>query len=190
MDAIEIIYLIGFVIITGLRKYYTGKFKPDREQIKKDSTLDKILLGLIGIAMLLPLLSIWINLFSFADYIPIKVVQWTGLAIFIMSIYLLDRSHSDLGKNWNSQVAINEKQNLIKIGVYKDIRHPMYTAHLLWGIGNALVFANWIVGPAMLITIILFLPQRIKREEKLLMKEFGDEYEDYMKKTGALISKL
>jgi len=87
-------------------------------------------------------------------------------------------------------VAINEKQNLIQNGVYKHIRHPMYTSHLLWGIGNALVFANWIVGPAMLIAFILFLPQRIKREEKLLIEEFGSKYEDYIKKTGALFLKL
>jgi len=190
MESIELIYLASFIIVTGIRKYYTAKFKPDREQEKKSSILDKILLGLIGIAMLLPLLIIWIDLFPFANYQSIEVLRWAGLAIFVLGIYLLYRSHSDLGKNWNSQVAINKKQNLIQNGVYKGMRHPMYTAHLLWGIGNALVFTNWIVGPAMLITVILFLPQRIKREEKLLLEEFGTEYEDYMKKTGALISKL
>ena len=126
----------------------------------------------------------------FANYTTNSLLQWLGIIIFYMGVFLLYQSHSDLGKNWNPEVALNEKQILIHKGVYKRIRHPMYTAHVLWAIGNTLIFSNWIVGPAMLVTTILFLPQRIKREERFLIEVFGEEYTNYIKKTGSLFPKF
>ena len=190
MHTIEIIYLVGFVLGTAVRRYFTGKFKPGKEQMKRTAGIDKLLLALIGISMLLPLVKIWVDIFPFANYIGFVYQQWLGLIIFFLGIYLLYQSHRDLGKNWNPQVALNDQQVLVQEGVYRNIRHPMYTAHILWAMGNALVFTNWIVGPAMIIFCILFIPQRIKREEILLIDSFGPEYQRYIEKTGALFPKL
>jgi protein-S-isoprenylcysteine O-methyltransferase Ste14 len=185
MGTIEIIYLAGFVLATIIRKYYTSKFKPENEQIKQGSLFEKIFLGLIGVAMLLPLVGIWVDLFPFANYTGIPGLQWFGLVLFYFSSYLLYRSHADLADNWNPEIAINKEQKLVQNGIYKKIRHPMYSAHLLWAIANVFIFPNWIVGTCMLVVAIPFLAFRIPREEKLLGEQFP-EYQEYKRTTRML----
>jgi len=190
MTRVEIVYLLLFVSVTVIRKYFTAKFKPEKEQLKQSSSADRLFLGLMGITMLLPVLKIWIDLFPWANYPSNAGLQWLGNLVFLLGIYMLYRSHGDLGRNWNPEVAINAEQNLIQSGVYKRIRHPMYSAHILWAIANTFVFANWIVAPAMLFILILFLPQRINREEAILKDRFGQQYLDYIKTTNSLIPKF
>lgn len=53
---------------------------------------------------------------------------------FAVALWLLWRSHADLGRSWMGTLAIKEKHALVTQGVYRHIRHPMYAAHWLWGI--------------------------------------------------------
>jgi protein-S-isoprenylcysteine O-methyltransferase Ste14 len=74
---------------------------------------------------------------------------------------------------------------LITSGIYRLIRHPMYTSVLLitlaWVLDNInlLRFIVWL----MLLSVLLF---KIKLEEEILSKEF-DDYKDYRSKTKKLI---
>ena len=135
--------------------------------------------------MLLPVVKIWVDFFPFANYTGLALQPYLGLILFYVGIWLLYRSHADLASNWNPQVAINKDQTLVTTGVYSRVRHPMYTAHLLWALGNALIFTNWIVGPSMLILQIIFFAYRIPREEELLASQF-EEYTEYKKRTRPL----
>lgn len=186
MDIIQILYLIFFVLVTAIRKFYTSKFKPEDEQIKEGSAIDRFFLGFVGIAMILPIIKIWIDLIPFADYSGNETIRWIGLVLFAVSGYLLYRSHTDLGRNWNPELAINKEQHLVQTGIYRKIRHPMYTAHLFWAFGNAIIFTNWIIGPLMLLGMIPFLIYRIPKEEKMLTQQFGEEYIQYKTKTRVL----
>jgi len=57
-----------------------------------------------------------------------------GAVTFAVALWLLWRSHADLGRSWMGTLAIKEKHALVTQGVYRHIRHPMYAAHWLWGI--------------------------------------------------------
>ena len=35
---------------------------------------------------------------------------------------------------WSSTIQIKTDQTLVTQGIYKTIRHPIYTAHILWGL--------------------------------------------------------
>jgi protein-S-isoprenylcysteine O-methyltransferase Ste14 len=50
----------------------------------------------------------------------------------------------------------------------------------------ALVAANWFLI-AFLIVSTADLALRIPKEEKMMIEEFGDEYEAYMQRTGRLL---
>ncbi len=64
----------------------------------------------------------------------------------------------------------------------------MYTGMCGFGLGLALVAANWIfVALAAMVIVGLFL--RIPQEEKMLVDEFGEEYQAYKRRTGALLPK-
>jgi protein-S-isoprenylcysteine O-methyltransferase Ste14 len=74
------------------------------------------------------------------------------------------------------------KGQLVTTGIFSYIRHPHYTSLIFVGLGLALfiysIFALVISNIA--ITIIIW---SILDEEKLLIKQFGNEYIEFMKKT-------
>lgn len=190
MGLISILYFIGFILITGVRTYFSIKNKPPKGLDVQFPLVERLFLGLTGVGMIIPLVYLAKDWFSFADYPRIPVLQWIGLAVFFFSSWVLYRSHADLGKNWTPEVAIQEGQSLITSGIFKHMRHPMYASHLYWGIAQVLIFPNWIVGPFLLIAVILLLSQRIGREEAMMMEQFGEEYESYKKRTGRFLPKI
>jgi protein-S-isoprenylcysteine O-methyltransferase Ste14 len=72
-------------------------------------------------------------------------------------------------------------------GVYRHVRHPMYSAFWLWAIAQALLLPNWIAGPAGLVGFGTLFFLRIGREEQLMIEAFGDEYRDYMRRTSRVL---
>jgi protein-S-isoprenylcysteine O-methyltransferase Ste14 len=71
-------------------------------------------------------------------------------------------------------------------GVYRWVRHPMYTAIFLFAIAQGLLLPNWFAGWAGLITFAALYLSRIGNEEKMMREAFGEEYQAYMRRTGRL----
>ena len=73
------------------------------------------------------------------------------------------------------------KGQLVTIGIFQHIRHPHYTSLLIIGFGLALFFYSL---AALLIAIIAvpIMIWSIVDEEKILIKQYGKDYKDYMKK--------
>lgn len=187
---LEVAYLIGLLIASIIRKYYL-KGMTQKGKIKALKGPDGLLLILVAIPMLvLPLLYVFTQKLDFANYQLPLGIGWLGAPTFAIALWFLWRSHRDLGKNFSLTSETKEEQALVTTGVYKKIRHPMYTAHLIWGIAQVMLLQNWIAGPTFLIASIPLYRQRIPREEEMMIKEFGDEYKKYMEKTGRLLPKL
>jgi protein-S-isoprenylcysteine O-methyltransferase Ste14 len=147
-------------------------------------------MSLWGCAQLAGVIYVLTHWLDFADYhLPIWA-GWVGTAVFAAALWLLWRSHVDLGRNWSPTLEINEDHALVTRGVYRRVRHPMYTAHLLWGIAQALLLHNWIAGvPALAVFVLLYM-LRFPREEQLMLDHFGEKYRVYMNRTGRLVPRL
>ena len=91
-----------------------------------------------------------------------------------------------LKDNWSGKVQILEGQRIIKTGLYRFIRHPIYLGFSLCFLGSLFFRINYGALLAFLIMIPLHII-KAKQEEKLLMQEFGIEYSEYMKTTKRLI---
>ncbi|HLE92793.1 MAG TPA: hypothetical protein VI753_16705, partial [Anaerolineales bacterium] len=52
------------------------------------------------------------------------------------------------------------------------------------------ISANWLVGLTWTGMTILEITSRIGFEESLMLEYFGDQYRDYMKRTGRLLPRL
>lgn len=180
----QIIFLIGFVLITAVRTFSVFKYRPQDVPQEFSDPVEKVLLSIIGLAMLVPLLVLFTDWFSFADYHLPEWTAWPGGLLFLAAIWLLYRSHRDLGSNWSPKVEILEGQQLVKSGVYAHWRHPMYTAHLYWALAQPLLVHNWIGGFSLLAAMIPLLLYRVPREEKVLIEEFGVDYEQLRQRTG------
>jgi len=75
---------------------------------------------------------------------------------------------------------------LVKDGLYKHIRHPLYLGEILRNFGIVSIFSS---GYGILFIMIgtIFLLLRINVEEEMLIEAFGSDYEDYKRKTKKLI---
>ena len=184
-------YIVGLVIGSGIRVWYARRYRQKRASIfREEGFLVGLLASLWGIAILLPLLSTFTSWLDFADYqLPIGAGV-AGIVVFAGALWLLWRSHADLGRNWSATAEIKESHRLVTGGVFRHIRHPMYAAHWLWGIGQALLIPNWIAGLSSLVIFIPLYLLRVPREERVMIEHFGDEYREYMKQTGRVLPRL
>jgi protein-S-isoprenylcysteine O-methyltransferase Ste14 len=180
----KIIYFIVFLIASIIRVKYTRPYQRRSMKYDKKTVNNAILISLPGIGMfVLPIVFAFTNWLSFANYQLPTWAGWTGVVLFAFMLWLLWRSHFDLGLNWTPTMQIMDDHALITSGVYQFIRHPMYAAHLIWGIAQPLLLHNWIAGFSMVITLIPGLLYRIPREEQIMLDHFGEQYHSYREKT-------
>ncbi len=112
-----------------------------------------------------------------------------GLLLLIAGTCVNLKGRRDLGKNWANQVTLYTHQQLVEHGVYKYIRHPLYSSIIAMFYGACLVYPNYL---AFLSTSLIFVPfmiYRAKQEEKLLTQNLPG-YTDYRKRTGMFIPKI
>jgi protein-S-isoprenylcysteine O-methyltransferase Ste14 len=66
----------------------------------------------------------------------------------------------------------------------------MYSALVLYSVGQALVVPNWVAGPSNLIALSVVLALRVRAEEQMMVQEFGDEYAAYTARTKRLVPRV
>lgn len=108
----------------------------------------------------------------------------------ICALWLFWRSHTDLGLNWSQTLELRENHQLIKEGVYRSIRHPMYASIWLWCLAQGLMLENWLAGWYAGVAFALMYIVRTPREERMMCEKFGDDYRNYMRHTGRLLPRL
>ena len=186
-NTFEVIFLLGFIAGSVIRVVYTVRRRSVKAEKKYSNMLDIILISAAGIGMDLPFLYLFTPWLDFANYNLPEWSGWIGTAVFAGSVLMLWRSHADLGRNWSATLKILGQHSLITTGVYRYIRHPMYTAHLLWAIAQGLLLSNWLAGWAFLVLSVPLYIVRIPKEEQMMLDHFGEEYRAYQSQTGRLI---
>jgi protein-S-isoprenylcysteine O-methyltransferase Ste14 len=185
------VYFGLVVVASGIRVVYTTRYKKISVAEDHKTVLDALLTGLPGFGMfILPLIYVLTPWLDFADYHLPTWAGWIGVAIFALAVWLLWRSHADLARNWSPRLELLESHSLVTDGVFRHIRHPMYAAHLLWGIAQVFLLQNWIAGFSMLVTWLPGYFYRTRVEERMMIDHFGDEYRSYMERTGRVFPRL
>jgi len=145
-----------------------------------------LLISLTGLGII-PLFYVATGFPRLADY-PFRPAQaWLGLAVVIAACAMFLATHRALGRNWSVSLDVREDHRLITEGVYRHVRHPMYTAFWLWAVAQALLLPNWIAGLSGLVGFGILYFMRVAQEEQLMLETFGEAYESYMARTRRLI---
>jgi protein-S-isoprenylcysteine O-methyltransferase Ste14 len=114
------------------------------------------------------------------------IFQILGVVLAILGLIIAITARKKLAENWSSNIEVKKDHKLITTGVYKYIRHPIYTGIACMGIGTFLVFHS-LLSLLFLLVMITFCVLKLKKEEVLLMKHFPNEYPAYKKRAKALI---
>jgi protein-S-isoprenylcysteine O-methyltransferase Ste14 len=151
------------------------------------TSLETGLLVLAWIGFFIPLIWLASPVLSFAEYPPRPGPLVAGAICFVIGLWLFYKSHADLGTNWSITLEVREQHRLITQGVYSRIRHPMYSALVLYSVGQALVIPNWVAGPSNCVAFVILFSLRVHAEEQMMSEAFGEEYAAYAARTKRLV---
>lgn len=181
------IYLGGIVVRPLIR--LPAFLKADRGAIREDRAWtfgERFFMALVLLGMLVfPLLALGPWLSDLSYHLP-DWAGWSGAVLYTFATGLLWRAHVDLGRNYSPTVRIREGQALVTHGIYGWIRHPIYAAHWLIAIAQALLVHHWIYGLSGLVTWSLLFFYRLPPEEAMMIQVYGQEYRAYMERVGAI----
>lgn len=149
--------------------------------------LETSLLSLAMVGFFVPFVWIASPWLGFAEFRLRPVPLVAGTVLYAGGLWLFHRSHADLGTNWSITLEVREEHRLVTGGVYRRVRHPMYTALLLFSVGQAAVIPNWLAGPSYLLVMALLVALRVGPEERMMRETFGAAYDAYAAGTKRLV---
>ncbi|MGY5852454.1 MAG: isoprenylcysteine carboxylmethyltransferase family protein [Candidatus Thorarchaeota archaeon] len=115
---------------------------------------------------------------------PPLIIWISGLIFLAIGIIIHGWSRyvrQEMAASW----VMRESHKLITDGPYARVRHPSYTSYFF-------CFAGLILMLPSLVSLVLLVGfpgyySAAKTEEELLLTQFGDEYRDYMMKSGRFL---
>ncbi len=187
----RLLFVFMYFIFGGFRIYYRRKTTKTQKTFS-DTPAKRpprtwahvaIFIGIVGMFVayaLFLLIPPWIPWFP----LPFPyLLRWAGVILGLGVIPLLVWTHRTLDRFYSAELEIQTQHQLMTNGPYSRIRHPMYTTFILFTLGTVLLAANLFVTIFGLIVCFSLYPIS-KREEQMLLDEFGDQYHAYMNRTG------
>lgn len=113
---------------------------------------------------------------------PLRIA---GIIILLGALVIRVYAAMTLNKSYSYTLEIREDHKLVTKGLYKYIRHPIYTGVIL-GAFSIPIYSSSLRGFLITILAIPLFMYRIGNEEKMLIEEYGEEYEEYQKHTWKL----
>ena len=115
--------------------------------------------------------------------------RWVGVGIGILCVAGVYWLFSSIGSGITPTSATRTQHTLVTSGPYRWIRHPLYTIGSSLFVAFGMMADNWFIAVLGILTFIL-MAIRTPKEEANLIAKFGDEYREYMKRTGRFLPKL
>jgi protein-S-isoprenylcysteine O-methyltransferase Ste14 len=115
----------------------------------------------------------WRIAFSVLFFVPAPLFSWTGARA--------------LGRQWRIDAGLNSDHELVRSGVYRMVRHPIYTSMFCMLFGTGFMITPL---PTLMLSTMLFIAGteiRVRIEEALLAARFGDAFRDYQRAVSAYV---
>lgn len=116
-------------------------------------------------------------------------IRWIGVGIGILCTLGIYWLFSSIGSGITPTSATRKEHKLVTCGIYHWIRHPLYTIGSSLIVSFGMMADNWFIA---VLGILAFTAMAVRtpKEEANLIEKFGDEYREYMKRTGRYLPKL
>jgi len=186
VSVLRVVLFLGLVfhkVVWEVLKRKNGNPGPRRPQ-KLTHLARAIKTTKVLILLFLVIQTLFLNLFPIAE--NSRGIRIAGIAVFFLGLIIAVIARIQIGKNWIDleDFQVLPDQSLVTNGVYRHIRHPIYTGDLLLVIGLQLALNSWLVLPFLLLIPIVY--HQAAAEEVLLTKAFPD-YAAYRARTRRFI---
>jgi protein-S-isoprenylcysteine O-methyltransferase Ste14 len=188
--------LAAVILITGMSISSYYRRKADRESGEKISrNADGSLMAtVIRIGGLLLWLSPFVYLINPAWMAWSKIglpewIRWLGVVIGVLCVAGVYWLFSSIGGGITPTSATRREHTLVTSGPYRWVRHPLYTIGSSMFISFGMMADNWYIA---LLGILAFIAMAVRtpKEEANLVEKFGDEYREYITRTGRFLPKF
>lgn len=182
-----LIYTISFLCWIAFEAWVflrEGRARRDRSRDRGSASLVLLLLSLgIALGFNLPRLAPGYNMQAF-----FPAFFALGIALIFGGLLFRFWAIRTLGRFFRTRIVIQEQHQLITSGPYRRLRNPSYTAVLMVLLGLGFGIGNWLSVLVFFAAGVIAYATRIALvEEPALMQRFGQEYQDYKKRSWALI---
>lgn len=160
-------------------------YSEDRERVESNPRFKFLAPLCFFLGNAITIYSFWSDSPWILKFHRIGPIEWLGICLSFFASLLHIVSMRHLGANYSPCFDAHRPHEIIKTGPYKYIRHPVYTANLIIGIGTILTSGSLVVL-GMYLYCIFEICRSLVREEKFLAKNFPG-YQDYQKTTHRLI---
>lgn len=182
------VWAIGVIAWFVIRYPYARKARRTATVRSHGWSRERILLAVAGLGLfVIPVLWLASGWPAALNYDLNDAAVTVGAALYGLSLWLFRRSHKDLGRQWSASLEIRESHQIVRAGVYRLIRHPMYASFWLWALAQAFLLPNAMAALSGLVVIAILFFTRIDFEERMLTEAFGDDYRAYMRETKRII---
>jgi protein-S-isoprenylcysteine O-methyltransferase Ste14 len=112
-------------------------------------------------------------------------MQFTGALLAVVCLLGFLDVHFEMGANWRPTALALQDHELVRTGVFRFARHPMYAFFVWFTLAVYMATMNWVlvaVWSCMVVMVLL----RIPREEQIMEHLFKDKYIEYRRHVSAL----
>jgi len=188
--------LAALVLFTGVGISSYFRRKADRDSGEKisrsvDGSTMMIMIRIGGLLLWLSPLVYLINPYwmGWSKLGLPEWARWLGVGIGILCVLGIYWLFSSIGSGITPTSATRTQHTLVTSGPYRWVRHPLYTVGSSMFVAFGMMADNWFIAILGILTFIL-MAIRTPKEEANLIDKFGDEYREYMKRTGRFLPKL
>ncbi len=184
----SLIWVLGIATWCVIRYPYQRRARKFKISTHKRSLEERLLLSGATLGLVIvPMVWLTTGFPRALDTNFQPMLAWLGTASMLAFLWLFYAVHRQLGRNWSITLEIREDHVLVTEGLFKHIRHPMYSSFWLWAIAQALLLPNWAAGLAGIVSIAALYFGRVSREEAMMRETFGPQYDTYMSRTKRII---
>lgn len=185
MDILRIIFCLGLVSHKAVWELMKKEGVPGNRRTPSPSLLKRFFkyLKVVALAFLV-VQTLFLDLFPLSN--EPAAFRTVGLVIYLLGLGIAIAGRLQLGKNWANleDYQVLRGQALVTSGIYRYIRHPIYTGDILLLIGLELALNSWLVIG---IAIPLFVIIRQALAEEALLAQRLAGYEEYRKQTKRFV---
>jgi protein-S-isoprenylcysteine O-methyltransferase Ste14 len=197
MDAnllFRVVLLAVLVATFSISAYFRKKAREEGGVIERKE--EGIIVLVLRMVFGLPLLASLLLYLFYPQWLVWSAValpiwlRWLFVVVAVLCVPILWWIFRSIGTNISETVLIKREHQLVTTGPYQWVRHPLYATALLLIFSFSIVAGNWFIFAYFVMGLLVFRYIVIPEEEKRLIEAFGEKYEDYQMRTGALLPKI
>ncbi len=131
---------------------------------------------LYGLTLLVGLI---VSRFFPNPFLPVTIALPVGIALLLTGFLVVRAAARNMNRHKTTIHPAGATTTIVSTGIYRFTRNPMYLSFALIYSGISLIFNSWF-GFVLLIPLLVLVQKGIiEREEKYLIRKFGDDYLTY-----------